>query len=111
MNELKEYVLLRSKIEKELNQLSELLYKGFSDWLAEAKLDKDVYFRPDPKSPLLRGRLLIRPSQSMNVLDPWHFTFFPLVNGKLTQLGGQCYFAPNRLVEAVERGEIREAKE
>ncbi len=111
MNELKEYVLLRSKIEKEINHLSDLQYRAFRDWLIEAKLDKDVYFRPDSKSPLLRGRLLIRPSQSMNGLDPWHFTFFPYDDGELTQLGGQCYFAPDRLVKAVERGEIREAKE
>lgn len=111
MNELKDYVLLRSKIEKDLNLLSDLQYRAFRDWLAEEKLDKDVYFRPNPRSPLLRGRILIRSSQSTNGLDLWHFTFFPYDNGKLTHRGGQCYFAPDRLVKAVERGEIREAKE
>ncbi len=112
MNELKDYVLLRSKIEKEINHLSDLQYRAFRGWLAEAKLDKDVYFHPNPKSPLLRGRILIRSSQSGDFLDPWHFIFYPYCDdGELTQLGGQCYFAPDRLVKAVERGEIREAKE
>lgn len=112
MNELREYVFLKSKIENEIKQLSNLQRKGLEDLLDNLKLDKDVYFRPDSKSPLLRGRILIRSSQSMNGLDPWHFTFYPYCDdGKLTQLGGQCYFAPDRLVKAVERGEIREAKE
>lgn len=111
MNELKDYVLLRSKIEQEIKQLSNLQHKGLEDLLDNLKLDKDVYFRPDPRSPLLRGRILIRSSQGGDFLNPWHFIFFPYNEGKITQIGGQCYFAPDRLVKAVEYGEIREAKE
>lgn len=106
MNELKDYVLLRTKVEKEIKQLSDLQRKGLEDLLVSLKLDKDVYFRPDPKSPLLRGRIFIR-KRIGDFLTPWYVCFSP----NATKLSGVCYFAPDRLVKAVERGEIMEAKE
>lgn len=106
MDKLKEYVLLRTKVEKEIKQLSDLQRKGLEDLLVSLKLDKDVYFRPDPKSPLLKGRIFIR-ERIGDFLNPWYVCFSP----NATKLSGVCYFAPDRLVKAVERGEIMEAKE
>lgn len=111
MSKLSEYVLLRSKMEKKIGELSVLQYEGLKELLIKLQLNQDVYFRPDPRSPQLKGRILIEPSQSKNMLTFWHFIFYPLEDGNLTQTGSKCYFAPDRLVKAVKRGEIKGARQ